>query len=85
MKNFHLLLPEQTHNRLRAESERTQIPATALAREAIDLWLRHQLRKSRHQAIAAYAEDMAGTNLDLDPILESAGIEHLVKSAKEPQ
>ena len=85
MKNFHLPLPEQTYSRLRAEAERTQIPATALAREAIDLWLRHQLRKARHQAIAAYAGEMAGTRLDLDPALESAGIEHLVKAGKEPQ
>src|SRR6266850_5583106 len=67
VKNFHLPLPEQTYSRLRAEAERTQVPATALAREAIDLWLRHQLRKARHQAISAYAEEMAGTNLDLDP------------------
>jgi hypothetical protein len=85
MKNFHLPLPEQTYTQLRAEAERTQVPATALAREAIDLWLRHRWRKARHEAIAAYAEEMAGTNLDLDPVLESAGIEHLVKSGKEPQ
>ena len=85
VKNFYLPLPELTYSRLRAESERTQIPATALAREAIDLWLRQQLRKSRHKAIAAYAEEMAGTNLDLDPVLESAGIEHLMKPAKESQ
>ncbi|HXB68556.1 MAG TPA: hypothetical protein VNY05_09945 [Candidatus Acidoferrales bacterium] len=85
MKNFHLPLPEQTYCRLRAEAERTQVPATTLAREAIDLWLRLQLRKARHQAIAAYADEMAGTNLDLDPVLESAGIEHLIKTGKQPQ
>jgi hypothetical protein len=83
MRNFHLPLPEQTYTQLRAEAERTQVPATTLAREAIDLWLRHQLRRARHDAIAAYAEEMAGTKLDLDPDLESAGIEHLVKTAKE--
>jgi len=83
MKNFHLPLPEQTYSRLRAEAERTQVPATALAREAIDLWLRNQLRNARHQAIAAYAAEMAGSDLDLDPVLESAGIEHLVKTGKE--
>ena len=76
MKNFHLPLSEQTYSRLRAEAERVQVPATALAREAIDFWLRRQLREARRQAIAAYAEEMAGTNLDLDPVLESAGIEH---------
>jgi len=85
MKNFHLPLPEQTYSRLRAEAERTQVPATALARDAIDFWLRQQLRNARHQAIAAYAGEVAGSDLDLDPILESAGIEHLVKTRKKPQ
>jgi hypothetical protein len=83
LKNFHLPLPDQTYGRLRAEAERTNVPATALAREAIDSWLRNQLRKARHRAISAYAEQMAGTNLDLDPILESAGIEHLLKTGEE--
>ena len=82
MKNFHLPLPEQTYIRLRAEAERTQIPATTLAREAVDGWLRQQSRKARLDAIAAYATEMAGTQLDLDADLESAGIEHLVKTGK---
>jgi hypothetical protein len=82
MKNFHLPLPEQTYTLLRAEAERTQLPATMLAREAIDIWLREQARKARHEAIAAYAAEMAGTSLDLDRDLESAGIEHLVKSGR---
>ena len=82
MKNFHLPLPEQTYIRLRAEAERTQIPATTLAREAVDGWLRQQSRKARHEAIAGYATEMAGTHLDLDTDLESAGIEHLVTTGK---
>jgi len=40
MKNFHLPLPEQTYAHLRAEAERMQVPATTLAREALDSWLR---------------------------------------------
>ena len=73
--------------RLDADLATTEGPghATALAREAIDLWLRLQLRKARHQAIAAYAGEMAGTNFDLDPVLEAAAIEHLAKTGKEPQ
>jgi hypothetical protein len=82
MKNFHLPLPEQTYSQLRAEAERTQVPATTLAREAIDAWLRYQARKARHHAIAAYAAEMAGTDLDLDRELESAGIEHLRKTGR---
>ena len=67
-------LPEQTYGQLRAEAERTHQPATRLAREAIDLWLLQQARKVRHDAIAAYAAEVAGTDLDLDPTLEAAGI-----------
>jgi hypothetical protein len=88
MKNFHLPLPERTWGELRAEAERTQLPATALAREAIDWWLREQAeapingtsqaRKARRDRIAAWAAEMAGTHFDLDPDLELAGIEQLV-------
>jgi hypothetical protein len=83
MKNFHLPLPEQTYLALRAEAERTGVPATTLAREAVDWWLRQQFRKARHDAIAAYATEMAGTRLDLDADLESAAIEHLLITSKE--
>ena len=82
MKNFHLPLPEQTYAQLRAQAERARVPATTLAREAIDAWLRNQLRQARHDSIAAYAAEMAGTDLDLDSELESAGIQHLVKTGK---
>jgi hypothetical protein len=82
MKNFHLPLPDQTYAGLRAEAERTGVPATTLARDAVDSWLRQQYRKARHEAITAYAERMTGTHLDLDPDLESAGIEHLVNTRK---
>jgi len=83
MKNFHLPLPEETYNHLKAEAARAQVPATILAREAIDSWLRQQLRRARHAAIADYAAEMAGTDLDLDSDLELAGIEHLVKTGRK--
>lgn len=83
MRNFHLPLPERTYSMLRAEAQRVRLPATTLAREAIDEWLQAQNRKARHTAIAAYAADMAGTDLDLDRMLESAGIEHLTKTRRK--
>ena len=83
MKNFHLPLPEETYSHLKAEAARAQVPATILAREAIDSWLRQQLRKARHDAIADYAASVAGTSLDLDSDLETAAIEHLVKSGRK--
>ena len=82
MKNFHVPLPDPTYALLKAAAERTQMPATALAREAIDSWLRDEVRRSRHNAIAAYAAEVAGTVLDLDRDVESAGIEHLVTQAR---
>jgi hypothetical protein len=82
MKNFHLPLPEEIYIDLRAQADRAQVPATTLAREAIEGWLKQQRRKERHEAIAAYAAEMAGTEFDLDPNLEAAGIEHLLKSDK---
>jgi hypothetical protein len=82
MRNFHVPLPERTYALLRAEAERTQLAATTLAREAIERWIRDQARRTRHDAIVAYAAEAAGTDLDLDPELESAGIEHLVKTRR---
>jgi hypothetical protein len=66
MKNFHLPLQEETYRQLRAEAERAHVPATELAREAIRQWLRLRERRVRHNAIAAYAAEMAGTEFDLD-------------------
>jgi hypothetical protein len=51
--------------------------------KAIDLRLRQETRKARHEAIAAYAAEAAGTVLDLDPDIEAAGIEHLY-SGRQP-
>ncbi|HEY3411871.1 MAG TPA: hypothetical protein VGM51_02325 [Armatimonadota bacterium] len=78
MKNFHLPLPEQVYAQLRAEADRNGVPATTLARDAINFWLRNQAKEARHNAIATYATQMAGTELDLDSDLESAGIESLL-------
>jgi hypothetical protein len=83
MKNFHLPLPEETYNQLKAEAEHAHVPATSLAREAIDSWLRQQFRKARHDAIAKYAAELAGTDFDLDSDLESAGIEHLLQTGRK--
>lgn len=83
MKNFHLPLPDATYDQLRAEAERVRMPATAVARDAIDLWLKEQRRKTVQAEIAAYAEEMAGTEFDLDRELEAAAVEHLTGPARE--
>ena len=75
MKNFHLPLPEETYLQLRAASDRAKVPATSLAREAIDSWLKAQAKVERKKRMAAYAEEFGGTEFDLDPELEAAGAE----------
>jgi hypothetical protein len=37
------------------------------------------LKKDRHNAIAVYAAEMAGTEFDLDPDLESAAVEQMMR------
>lgn len=37
-----------------------------------------QARRERHEAIAAYAEQFAGTEVDLDEDLENAAVESLL-------
>jgi hypothetical protein len=85
MKIFNVPLPDQTYAHLLADAERVRVPATRLAREAIEFWLSGQAVKARHEAIVAYAAEIAGTNLDLDPELEAAGIDHLLKTTNKPE
>jgi hypothetical protein len=80
MKNFHLPLPEGTYEELRAEAERARIPATTAAREAISVWLQARKKAATRRAIAEYAAKMAGTRLDLDPELEAAAVEELLRT-----
>jgi hypothetical protein len=76
-KNFHLPLPEDVYKALREEAASVKRPATVVAREAIELWLRERRKAVVREAIAAYAVDQAGTVTDLDRALEQAGLEAL--------
>ncbi len=51
----------------------------SIARQAIVDWLRARRRVARCRAVLDYATKLAGTPLDLDPALESAGIEELLR------
>jgi predicted transcriptional regulator len=77
MKNFHLPLPEDTYQALREAAVAVKRPATVVAREAIEEWLRERQKAVLREAIAAYAVEHAGTVADLDPALEGAGVEAL--------
>jgi hypothetical protein len=77
MKNFHLPLPDAAYDELRAEAKRTRQTATALARQAVESWLRERRRAARAHALAEYAARHGGTEFDIDADLESASLESL--------
>lgn len=79
MKNFHLPLPDEVYDDLKIEAERSRIPATSMARQAIQAWLAARKKAARNRAIRAYAVKMAGTDFDLDPALERATLEVLLE------
>ena len=78
MFNFHLPLPEDLHENLKAEAARSGQPATSLAREALVDWLAQRKKQRLYDEIAAFARAEAGTDLDLDGELEQAGIDSLL-------
>jgi hypothetical protein len=83
MKNFHLPLPPGTCADLRAGAKRCRVPATTVARKAIAIGLGGRKKSARRRAIREYAEAMAGTQFDLDPALEAAGIEEILRAERK--
>lgn len=73
-RNFHLPLPEHVYRALRDEATAAKQPATTIAREAIEAWLRERRKAALREAIAAYAAERGGTPADLDPALEAASL-----------
>lgn len=74
-KNLHVPLPTEVHQELKAQAQRVGEPATVLARRAIEDRVRALKREQIADEITAYADAMAGTEFDLDPALEAAGLE----------
>lgn len=74
LRNFHLPLPDDVYRALREEAAAVKQPATAIARQAIESWLRERRKAALREAIAAYAAEHGGTAADLDPVLEAAGV-----------
>jgi hypothetical protein len=56
-------------------ADRTNQPATTLARHAIERWLREHRRTLVREAVARYAAAAVGTGEDLDEALEAASLE----------
>ena len=77
-RNFHVPLSEELYKQLRAEAERSQQAATALARYAIAWWLQQRQKAALDESIRAYAAQGAGTPADVDQALEAAAVDHLL-------
>jgi predicted DNA-binding protein len=81
-KNFHVPLGEDVYKQLKDAAERSGKAATEFAREAIEAALIERRKAELDESIAQYAAELAGTTDDLDPDLERAAIEHLVKPTR---
>lgn len=83
LRNFHLPLTGETYDRLKEEAARERRPATSVAREAIEEWLRDRRRQVVREEIATYAATVGGSGADLDAGLEKAAIEHLLGNGRK--
>lgn len=78
--NFHVPLPSHLYEELKREASKRGRPATVVARQAIEGWLRRARASELHEAIASYARAHAGSRSDLDEGLEAAGAEFLAET-----
>ena len=84
-RKLNLPLPEEMHKALFAESKHAGIPATRLARSAIQAWLDQQRQERRKEEIHKFAMKNAGSDLDLDQYLEAAATDELILAYEEQE
>ena len=77
-KKLSLPLPADMHAALFDESRRTGVPATRLARSAIEDWLEKRRQERRRDDVRRFAEQHAGGEYDLDPALEAVAAEEVL-------
>jgi predicted transcriptional regulator len=82
MPDLLVPLADAVYRELCEEAARACRPATAVARQAIEHWLHDRRRVARHEAIAAFAAENAGSSLDLDAELEAASEGHLLATKR---
>jgi|GEM_PF-5411552 len=78
MQNFHVPLTDETWTELKQEARKSRVPATRLAREALEEWLAVRRKLARDEAIRRYAQHHGGGPADLDETLAQTGVEHLM-------
>ena len=84
-KNLHVPLPVGWHEALRAEARRQGRSATQLAREAIGSWLDERRREEVERQLALYIATVSVSADDLDPALERAAVDELIRSEAVPR
>lgn len=80
-KNFHLPLPATLYASLREAAARAGTPATGLAREAIENWLKEDQRRLQRAELADFVDANAGTAWDVDGQWEQSGVASMNKLA----
>ena len=78
-RHLHLLMKEDLYENLQIEAKRTGVPTTVVVREAISEYLTKKKREALEKAITEYAQKHAGSDVDLDPVLEAASVEFLLE------
>ena len=74
MRNLHIPVPEELYVRLKDESRRSGRPATEIARNAIGAWISAVRKAAVRRDLAAYVAEMAGTDQDIDPLMQAASL-----------
>ena len=82
-KKLNVPLPKEMHTALFDEARRSGEPATRLARTAINDWLEKRARERRKEQVRQFALENAGSEYDLDPLLESIAAEELLQFDEE--
>ena len=84
-KKLNLPLPASMHEAVFKEARRRRVPATRLVRSILGEWLGEQARERRAEEIRRFAAAHGGSEADLDPELESAGLELLEEDDDDAQ
>lgn len=83
VKKMNLPLPPDLHHRLFQEARSEGVPATRLVRSILDRWLADRARAREADELHRFAQEAAGTELDLIPDLEAEAAAELARGHEE--
>ena len=79
VKKLNLPMPPELHEALFEESRSLGVPATRIVRSALEDWLAKRRQARLEEEIYRFATTYGGTEIDLDPQLEQAATEELLR------